>query len=413
MINLSNHIVRQQLSRQIIHWQRATDQLGILENLAAASAWQGIEYSLGLKLKNNLLKSVDNLRNRGVQLERLIQQTDDLESIKAGIITYREQYLRTETTLHFFTDAINTRTSEQVASLLRACDRLCLKSMSTLLNQLNIEPPPVLTYVDKGLGASILKAGLRLWDSSTISPAAVIKVTQHNLFRPTAIIHETGHQIAHILDWNEELAKTLYEGLKHDSNLVAEAFASWASEIAADAFAFVHTGYAAVAALHDVLAGHDLFVFNYVPTDPHPISYLRVLLNIEMCKLCYGQGAWNDMESAWLASYDTTKYPHASTKIINETMPLLRKATKLILLSKQRAFGNKAIVDLIDPLRVRPDVLMQMELKIGNSLYTSPQWADECMRILALTGYKIATQTYSLASIYQTQEEWMRRLGTN
>ncbi|WP_028526697.1 hypothetical protein [Runella limosa] len=416
MVETYNQNIKQQLSRQLTHWQQATEKLAVLENLASASAWQGIEYSLGLKLKNNLLKSVDLLRVKGYQIERLMAQRDDsedLEQIKVSILSFREQYLRTETTLHFFTDAINSRTSENISSLLRACDMLCLKSMNVLLNQLGMEAPPVLTYVDNGLGASILKAGLRLWDGGTISPVAVVKVTQHNLFRPTAIIHETGHQVAHILNWNDELAKTLYEGLKLDSVLVAEVCAAWASEIAADAFAFVHTGYAAVASLHDVLSGNDLFVFSYNPSTPHPISYLRVLLNIEMCKLCFDYGAWNDMENAWKASYDTKKYPFSSIKIINETLPLLRKIAKLTLLSRQQAFKSQAIVDLIDPQRASPNALLKLEMRAGDGLYFSPQWTDESLRILALTGYKIATQTHSLSAIYKQQEQWMNRIGNN
>ena len=41
------------------------------------------------------------------------------------------------------------------------------KSMAPLLQPMGKSVPPVLTYIDKGLGASILKAGLRLWDGQT------------------------------------------------------------------------------------------------------------------------------------------------------------------------------------------------------------------------------------------------------
>ncbi|WP_198175316.1 hypothetical protein [Spirosoma telluris] len=96
--------------------------------------------------------------------------------------------------------------------------------------------------------------------------------------------------MAHILDWNNELAHALRVGLRNQSGLAADEFAGWASEIAADAFAFVHTGYAAVAALHDVVAGSQAMVVQYNLGDPHPISYLRVLLGIEMCRQFFGLG---------------------------------------------------------------------------------------------------------------------------
>ena len=51
------------------------------------------------------------------------------------------------------------------AALLRACDTLAYRSMAQILDQIGQPTPAVLTYIDKGLGASILKAGLRLWDA--------------------------------------------------------------------------------------------------------------------------------------------------------------------------------------------------------------------------------------------------------
>ena len=63
------------------------------------------------------------------------------------------------------------------------------------------------------------------------------------------------------LGWNQELASALNQTLSSASSEIAEIWASWASEIAADAIAFVYTGYAAIAALHDVLAGGNSFVF--------------------------------------------------------------------------------------------------------------------------------------------------------
>ena len=46
----------------------------------------------------------------------------------------------------------------------------------------------MLVYVDKGLGASILRAGVRLWDHASPSPVATVKLTRHNLFHPTALV---------------------------------------------------------------------------------------------------------------------------------------------------------------------------------------------------------------------------------
>ena len=284
------------------------------------------------------------------------KEETSLRTIKRGLIQLRERYLKTEETIHFYTVAINSRTTPNIAALLRACDILCTRSMQELLRPLGKDTPPVLTYVDKGVGASILKAGLRLWDGN-ISNVAAIKITQHNLFRPTAIIHETGHQVAHILNWNEELSVALSNRMTNHSKIVGAAFSGWSSEIAADAFAFVHTGFASVAALHDVVSGTPQAVFSYHQHDPHPISYIRVLLNIEMCRQFYGNGPWDDLESAFKNDYDVNLVNFSSVGLIKLCVSALPDAVHLILKSPFHCFGNRSLSQIIPPNKASPQAL--------------------------------------------------------
>ncbi|MBD0287967.1 MAG: hypothetical protein ICV79_21450, partial [Flavisolibacter sp.] len=380
----------------------------------SANAWQGINHNMGLSLRNSFQQSINEVVSLANSLTRQLQSATDaaaLRSVKRGLIQLREKYLKTEETIHFYTVAINSRTTPNVSALLRACDILCVKSMQELLHPLGKETPQVLTYIDKGIGASILKAGLRLWDGN-ISSVAAIKVTQHNLFRPTAIIHETGHQVAHILGWNEELAASLNNTLSNHPQVVGAAFANWASEIAADAFAFVHTGYASVAALHDVVSGPPQSVFAYLRQDPHPICYIRVLLNIEMCRQFYGAGPWDNLEYAFKNDYDINLVNYPSVALVKMCINALPDAVRLILKTSYRAFGDKALTILIDPGRVSPQALQKLEYVAGPALYTSHAWIwKECIKLLALTGYKIGLGQGDLAPLYKQQEEWMVQLG--
>ena len=208
-------------------------------------------------MRERLTEAVLRLRPIAAALRHELddaQTVDDLEKVRRRLLDFRRRYARVETAVDFYADAINTRTSREVAALLRACDVIAGRSMAIILGPLGKSTPPVLCYLDKGLGASVLKAGLRLWDGTTENPAATIKVVWHNLFRPTSLIHEAGHQVAHILGWNEEFAAALENGLAPHGREIAQVWVGWTSEVAADAFAFAHSGYAAVAALHDVLA---------------------------------------------------------------------------------------------------------------------------------------------------------------
>jgi hypothetical protein len=284
--------------------------------------------------------------------------------------------------------------------------------MSAVLDGLAKTTPPVLTYVDKGLGASILKAGLRLWDGRSISPVAAIKIVRHNLQRPTALIHEAGHQIAHILDWNAELSAGLSAALRHRSGELAALWAGWASEIAADAFAFGHAGYAAVATLHDILAGDDHLVMGVDALDPHPASYIRVLLGKEMCRRFFGAGPWDALARAWTTTHMPGRSGEPAAAILLASQQALPEIVEAVFERPYRAFGGKSLADLLDPARVRPDALRELERSAGRALFNSSHWLDtESLRLLALSGYRVATEPDRAAEVLKQQEEWMLRLG--
>ena len=402
------------LNRQVTHWHQAALHLSAIDQLASESAWQGIEYNMGQLLRKSLLESVSKVLTYAENLRLELKNAEDDEScraIKNKVILLREQYLKAEETIHFYTVAVNSRTTSNIAALLRACDILCTKSMDAILLPLDKKVPFVLTYVDKGVGASILKAGLRLWDGN-ISPVAAIKVTLHNLFRPTAIIHESGHQIAHILNWNEELARELQLKLSEHSPAAGAAFSNWASEIAADAFAFVHTGFAAVAALNDVVSGRIQSVFAFRPLDPHPISYVRILLGIEMCRQFYGPGPWDTLEIAFKEDYNIDEVNFPSVGLIKMCVNVIPDAAQIILKSPYLAFGGKSLSQAIPPDSVSPRALEKLEYIAGSALFTSHAWVwKECIKLLALNGYKIGVGEQELAPLYKLQEEWMVRLG--
>jgi hypothetical protein len=279
--------------------------------------------------------------------------------------------------------------------------------MRRVLEPLGRPTPPVLTYLDKGIGASILKAGLRLWDGGVDNPVAVIKIVRHNLLRPTSLIHEAGHQVAHILAWNEELAEA-YRGAF--SGALGRTFARWSSEIAADAFAFVHAGYASVAALHDVLDGGPRTVFGHDLV--HPIGAVRVVLGVEMCRLAYGPGPWDELARLWRLRYPVERAPRAVRPLIRHSLPRLHELAAVTLEQPRRAFGGAALTSIVDPGAVAPRELARLERRAGLALERSSHWLrSEGLRLVALTGYRLATSPGRDTGYQVRYLGWMLRLG--
>jgi hypothetical protein len=395
----------------------AVSRLANLETFASPDAWAGLERYLGVALRQNLAEALSRLQKEAAVLRARFdaaQTADDLERVRSHVVAFRRRYTRTATLVEFYGDAVNTRTNPDVAALLRACDEMAVRSMAQVLDPLGKTTPPVLTYLDiKELGAAILKADLRLWDGGTLSAVAAVKIAFHNLFRPTALIHEAGHQFAHITGWNNELAEALERGLSGASSDVAGVWGSWASEIAADTFAFAHTGYAAVVGLCDVLSGDEAAVFQPRPGDPHPTPYVRVLLGTEMCTRFFGAGPWDDLASAWTRSYPLENAARYGTEdLLRRSLPLLPNIVELCLRTPMRSFGSRPLVSLVDPGRVKPEALAQLELRAGQALNISQHWIwSECLRLLALSGWRAATMPERASEVLKRQEDWMLRLG--
>ena len=407
-------LLRPQLARQVAHWTAAARRLGTLEDLAAPEAWGRLEQYLGVSIRDHLRAVSRRLTHQGEALQAALAAahgTREMLDVRRQLLAYRRQYLRAELTLDFYADAINSRTSAAQGQMLRACDTIAYRAMAGVLEPLGYDTPVVLTYIDKGLGASILKAGLRLWDGGALSVAAAIKIVRHNLARPTALVHEAGHQVAHIVGWNDELALTLGSGLD-SSPALAGVWSAWASEIAADAVAFVHTGYGSVLALHDVLAAEPPVVFRVIAGDPHPMSYLRIELGIEMCRLAWGAGPWDGLAEAWRAQYPLAAAPESTRALITASRPRLSAIARLTIATPMRAFRGRTLSDVVSPARVSPRALDDMHKKLGPALYTSPHWVwTECLRLLALSALHAGERGSLPGDARELPEQWMQRLG--
>ncbi len=408
-------LFRLQTERQINHWQTAAQTIRRPELVASSQAWASLEHYVGSRLRESLAAACDQLlRDHAVVRAQFnaARSLADLDRVADAIVDFRARYGRVEMLVHFYGDAINSRTSTDLGARLRAFDYVAGQSMRRMLEPMRIPTPPVLTYLSKGLGASILRAGLRLWDGGTISPVAAVSITFHNQERPTAIVHETGHQVAALLGWNEELASRLEQTLAPSGPEVARIWGRWASEVAADAYGFVNVGFAAVAALSDVVGGSPSQVFAYNPAGVHPISYLRVLLGYAMARRIYGRGVWDDLEFAWRVRYARELQPEAVRPLLAALERTIPDVVELSLLKPMRCFGDRSLADRIDPALVSPEALQRLEAEAGPALMTSPHWlAKECLRLIGLTGYRFAAAPERADDLVAIHRRTMQRLG--
>jgi hypothetical protein len=383
-----------------------------LDAVASPRAWGGVEQYLRLQVRDRLLAVVNSLSLEGAQLDQAVTGGLATDEGRIRLLRLRSRYLQVETVLDFYGDAVNTRTNPELAALLRGFDVLAGDSLDQLLRPIGIDAPPVLVYLDKGLGASILRSGVRLWDEANPSPAAAIKLTRHNLSHPTALFHETGHQFAHLAGWTRELADVLGSVLAPRSRELAELWHSWASEVAADVHAFVLCGWAPVPALANVVDGPTAAVYRIRPGDPHPPALIRVLFNAALCRSWFGAGPWDDLARTWAGRHPASSAGRDGGQVARLSASAFGDIVDVCTRRRMAAFRGRALHELADPRRAAPAALAALAQRAGSSLLTSTYLARrDPVRILAWLSTRMLEDPGRALHHRQVLHRWVSRLG--
>ena len=411
-LSINGHLqVVNDLRRQLMHWLAAARSFRRADKFASREAWSSVETQIGVPLRRELHRVVEELIELGEATAELIARARNRAELvpdaDRAIQRFRMRYSQVETTLDFIGDAVNSRTSPPLRSALGTLDRLAFKSMKPVLDRAGIECPPVLVYLDKGLGASIIRAGVRLWTPGSVSPVAAIKIVRHNLFRPTSLFHESGHQVAHLTQWVPSMQRAIVGVLSGDREL-QQLWSGWASEVAADVYAFNHTGYASVAALYDVV-GDSRSIQRWTLGAPHPIGWLRVLLGCAFSRVAFGDaGPWNDLEASMLARFPAGRAEQTLVPLLRRSRAAMPAIAEACLNAPLPLAENKPLHTIIDPVRVSPAALADLESLAGPQLWLSPAWREaEGIRIVALTGLREAEDPGQATHWIEKSRNWM------
>lgn len=401
-----------QLGAEIAHWRYAIDGLKDLDAVASPQAWANFEEYLRTSLRTRLKAVVEGVALEATALAATYASGVPADELRPRLLALRGRYLQLETVVDFFGDALATRTSPAVAARLRGLDTLAADSMAVVLGPLGLDAPPALVYLDKGLGASILRAGVRLWDQANPSPVAAIKLTRHNASHPTALFHETGHQVNHQTGWNSELGLGLRRVLAPRSTELAEMWEAWASEVGADVYAFCLSGWAPLPALANVVDGSTAAVYRMIPGDPHPFPWIRVMFNAAMCRVWFGRGPWDRIAATWAARHPTARAPREAGGLARLSMQAMSDIVNLCTRTPMRAFGGRPLTALVDPRRASPGALAALAHRAGDSLLTSQYLQrHEALRILTWLATRTTLDAANAPVHRRRLEDWLARLG--
>jgi hypothetical protein len=216
------------------------------------------------------------------------------------------------------------------------------------------ETPPVVCYLDRGVGAAIRRARTRLPGGGD-NPVAIIRVPRERMVGSSvasSLVHEVGHQAAALLD----LVKTLRAELQtrigtHTSNPLLDPWGYWArwiSEIVADFWSVARVGICSTLGLIGVVSLPRPFVFRIGRNDPHPFPWIRVNLSCRIGQALYPHAQWSQLASLWNSFYPTINLPTEQRALLDALLATLPEFIERVLTHRNAALRGRTLASVME-----------------------------------------------------------------
>jgi hypothetical protein len=220
------------------------------------------------------------------------------------------------------------------------------------------EAPPVICYLDRGIGAAIRRARTRMPGGGK-NPVAIVRVPRERMIGAgiaSSIFHEVGHQAAALLDLVGSLRQVLL-GLQRGAGprrIAWQLWERWISEITADFWSVARLGIGSTLGLIGVVSLPRAFVFRLNVDDPHPVPWIRVRLSAAIGEALFPHPQWRRLAAVWEALYPPLGL-HEDTwrmlALLEETMPAF---VSVLVNHRPRSLRGRSLAEVMDLGQRRP-----------------------------------------------------------
>ena len=211
------------------------------------------------------------------------------------------------------------------------------------------EAPPVICYLDRGVGAAIRRARTRLPGGGE-NPVAIIRVPRERMIGSgiaSSLVHEVGHQGSELLGLVKSLRPVL-QGLQKGggkAQIAWRLWERWISEILADFWSVAKIGIASTLGLIGVVSLPRAFVFRVNMDDPHPVPWIRVRLSCAMGRLLYPHPQWESLARLWESFYPTTGLDEERRRLLATLEASLPGFVTLLINHRPKALRGESLIE--------------------------------------------------------------------
>jgi hypothetical protein len=225
------------------------------------------------------------------------------------------------------------------------------------------EAPPVICYLDRGIGGAIRRARTRMPGGGE-NPVAVIRIPRERMIGSgiaSSLIHETGHQAAALLG----LVPSLEQVLRAKQQAAREAIAwrlweRWISEIVSDFWSVARVGVVSTLGLIGVVSLPRPFVFRINVDDPHPTPWIRVKLSCAMGDGLYPHPQWRQVARLWESYYPTTGLDDERRNLLARLEESLPEFVATLISHRPKALRGRSLREAMNVEQRTPRRLTQL-----------------------------------------------------
>ena len=208
------------------------------------------------------------------------------------------------------------------------------------------EAPPVICYLERGIGGAIRRARTRLPGGGE-NPVAVIRIPRERMIGSgiaSSLVHETGHQAAALLG----LVPALRQVLQDKQSAVHEPlpwrlWERWISEIIADCWSIARVGVASTLGLIGVVSLPRPFIFRIDADDPHPAPWIRVKLSCAIGDGLYPHPQWKRIADLWESYYPLADLDGERRKLLAQLQQTLKEFVTTLIDHRPQALRGRSL----------------------------------------------------------------------
>jgi len=284
----------------------------------------------------------------------------DAEEAQRRFTMLRLRFNRVLTHFDLFDNVVAQRSDAETGVWLSGLDNVSADAL--YLRGGYYETPPVVCYLDRGMGAAIRRARTRRPLGGT-NPVAIIKIPRERMVGngiTSSRFHECGHQAAALLGLLESLRPVLRRRVEssRSDDVAWRYWERWISEVVADLWSVARAGVSSTMGLMSVVSLLRPFVFRLNPDDPYPAPWIRVKLSAALGRAFYPQPAWDRLVRLWESYYPIHELDPGRRAVFAELEQSIPALVDMLVNHRPPALEGASLIEALDldelmPVRLR------------------------------------------------------------